>query len=96
MKKSKGTRQGTRNILRKDPSERGLIPINRVLQEFKEGEKVKIMIEPSVHKGQPHRRFHGKIGEIEGTQGDAFVVEVEDGDKTKKVITRSEHLERVD
>ncbi len=96
MKKSKGTRQGTRNILRKDPSERGLIPINRVLQEFEEGEKVKIMIEPSVHKGQPHRRFHGKIGEIEGTQGDAFVVEVEDGDKTKKVITRSEHLERVD
>ncbi|MEF8873551.1 MAG: 50S ribosomal protein L21e [Candidatus Thermoplasmatota archaeon] len=96
MKRSKGTRQGTRKILRKDPTKRGLIPINKALQEFEEGEKVKIKIEPSVHKGQPHRRFHGEIGEIEGKQGDAFVVKVKDGGKTKKVITRAEHLERAE
>ncbi|MFP4000679.1 MAG: 50S ribosomal protein L21e [Thermoplasmata archaeon] len=96
MKRSKGTRQGTRKILRKDPSKRGLMPINRALQEFEEGEKVKIKIEPSVQKAQPHRRFHGKIGVIDGKQGDAFVVEVKDGGKTKKVITRSEHLEEVE
>ncbi len=96
MKRSKGTKQGTRKILRKDPSERGLIPINKALQEFEEGEKVKIKIEPSVHKAQPHRRFHGKIGEIEGKQGAAFVVNVKDGRKTKKVITRAEHLERAE
>ncbi|MFP4142086.1 MAG: 50S ribosomal protein L21e, partial [Thermoplasmata archaeon] len=41
-------------------------------------------------------RFHGKIGVIDGKQGDAFVVEVKDGGKTKKVITRSEHLEEVE
>ncbi len=93
MKKSKGTRRGTRKILRKDPSKRGLVPINRALQEFEEGEKVKIKIEPSVHKAQPHRRFHGKIGEVEGKQGKAFVVKVKDGGKIKKVISRPEHLE---
>ncbi len=96
MKRSKGTRQGTRNILRKDPSKRGQIPVNRALKEFEEGEKVRIKIEPSVHKGQPHRRFHGKMGVIDGKQGDAFVVKVEDGGKEKKVITRSEHLEKTD
>jgi len=96
MKRSKGTRQGTRKILRKKPSERGLVPINKALQEFEEGEKVKIKIEPSVHKAQPHRRFQGAIGVVQGKQGKAFVVEVEDGGKKKKVITRSEHLERIE
>ncbi len=96
MKRSKGTRQGTRKILRKEPSERGLMPINQALKEFEEGEKVKINIEPSVQKAQPHRRFHGKIGEIDGKQGNAFVVKVKSGGKTKKVITRSEHLEEVE
>ncbi|MFW6064841.1 MAG: 50S ribosomal protein L21e [Candidatus Natronoplasma sp.] len=96
MKRSKGTRQGTRKILRKKPSERGLIPINKALQEFEEGEKVRIKIEPSVHKAQPHRRFQGAIGVVQGKQGKAFVVEVKEGGKKKKVITRSEHLEGIE
>ncbi len=95
MKRSKGTRQGTRKILRKEPSKRGLTPINKALQEFEEGERVRIKIEPSVQKAQPHRRFHGKEGVVHGKQGDAFVVKVKDGGITKKVITRSEHLEEV-
>lgn len=96
MKRSKGTRQGTRKIMRKKPSERGLIPVTRALQEFEEGEKARIKIEPSVHKGRPHRRFHGKIGIVEGKQGNSFVLKVKDGGKEKKVIARSEHLRKVD
>ncbi|MFW5903867.1 MAG: 50S ribosomal protein L21e [Candidatus Saliniplasma sp.] len=95
MKKSKGIRQGTRKILRKKPREKGMIPITRALKEFEEGEKARIKIEPSVQKGQPHRRFHGKTGVIAGKQGNAFVVEVKDGGKIKKVIARSEHLRKL-
>ncbi len=95
MKKSKGIRQGTRKILRKKPREKGMIPINRALIEFEKGEKARIKIEPSVHKGQPHRRFHGKTGVITGKQGDAFVVEVKVGGKIKKVIARPEHLRKI-
>lgn len=73
-----------------------MIPITRSLQEFEEGEKARIKIEPSIHKGQPHRRFQGKIGTVEGKQGEAFVVKVKDGGKEKKVITRAEHLQKVD
>ncbi len=96
MKRSKGTRQGTRKIFRKKPRERGQIPVNRALQEFEEGEQVKIMIEPSVQKGQPHRRFHGKTGKVEGKRGQAFIINVKVGGKEKKVIARSEHLRRMD
>ncbi len=96
MRRSKGTRQGTRNILRKKPRERGLIPITRALQQFEEGERARIMLEPSVHKGQPHRRFHGKTGVVIGKQGKAFVLKVSDGKKEKKVIARPEHLRRVE
>jgi len=96
MKKSKGIRQGTRKILRKKPKEKGMIPVTRALQDFKEGEKARIVIEPSVHKGQPHRRFHGRTGTVVGKQGKAFVLKVNDGNKEKKVIVRSEHLREVE
>ncbi|MFP4050201.1 MAG: 50S ribosomal protein L21e [Thermoplasmata archaeon] len=96
MKRSKGTRQGTRKIFRKKPRERGQIPVNRALQDFDEGEQVKIMIEPSVHKGQPHRRFHGKTGHVECKRGQAYIVNVKVGGKEKQVIARSEHLRRMD
>ncbi len=95
MKKSKGTRQGTRKILRKKPREKGRIPLTRALQEFGEGEKARIVIEPSVHKGQPHRRFHGKTGIIQGKQGKAFVMKVRDGKMEKQLIVRPEHLRTV-
>ncbi|MFO8109955.1 MAG: 50S ribosomal protein L21e [Thermoplasmata archaeon] len=96
MRKSKGTRQGTRNILRKKPRERGLIPITRALQHFDEGERARILLEPSIHKGQPHRRFHGKTGVVIGKQGEAFLLKVFDGNMEKKVIVRPEHLRRVE
>ncbi len=96
MRRSKGTRQGTRNILRKKPRERGLIPITRALQQFEEGERARIKLEPSVHKGQPHRRFHGKTGVVIGKQGEAFVLKISDGKMEKKVIARPEHLRKVE
>ena len=95
MKRSKGTRQGTRKIMRKKPSERGLIPVTKSLQEFEKGEKARIKIEPSIHKGRPHRRFHGKTGVIDGKQGNAFVLKVKDGGKEKTVIARPEHLKKI-
>lgn len=96
MKSSKGTRQGTRKILRKKPSEKGMVPVTRALQEFEEGEKARIKIEPSVQKGMPHRRFHGKIGVVQGEQGKAYVLTIKDGGKEKKIIARPEHLRKVD
>ena len=95
VKRSKGIRSKSRNILRKKPRERGIHSIARALQEFEVGESVSIVINPSVHKGMPHVRFQGHTGKVEGKQGESFIVGINDGKKHKTLIVRSEHLRRV-
>ncbi len=92
VKRSRGYRSRTRNVLKKHPRKRGLFPPARILYEYKEGEKVAIIIDPSVHKGMPHRRYHGKVGTVVGKRGRAYVVHVRDGGKIKTLIVRPEHL----
>ncbi len=95
VKRSKGIRSKSRNILRKRKRDGGIKSITRALQQFKEGESVNIVIDSSVHKGMPHIRYHGKTGKIKGKQGNSFVVELKDGKKIKSLVVRSEHLRRV-
>jgi len=90
-KKSKGYRRRTRG-LGKHVRERGLPHVSRVIQEFSPGSKVTIVIDPSVVKGQPHRRYHGKVGVVAERRGRAYVVEVSEGGTIKKIISRPEHL----
>jgi large subunit ribosomal protein L21e len=94
VKASKGTRTKTRKLLRKKPRDRGLSPITMGLQTFEAGEKVNIIIDPSVHNGMPFSRFHGLTGVVVGQRGDAFEVSVKSGNKTKMVVARPEHLRR--
>ena len=93
-KASKGLRRRTRQ-LKKKPRERGLSPITRSLQSFSIGEKASIVIDPSIHKGQPHPRFHGLTGTITKKQGNAYLVNIKDGNKIKSVIVKPEHLRKV-
>jgi len=94
-RRSRGIRSKTRQILRRKPRERGLSPITRALQEFERGDKVSIVIDPSIHKGMPHRRYHGKTGDVEEKRGDAYLVKVKNGNAIKNIIVRPEHLRRV-
>jgi len=96
MPRSHGERKKTRKKLSKRKRERGLSPINRAIQSFKPGDRVHIRIDPSVHKGMPHRRFHGMTGEVVGERGRAFIIKVSDGvrgrKKIKELFVRPEHL----
>ena len=94
-RKAKGYRARTRSLLRKKPRERGKIGLSKVLHEYKPGEKVVIKIDSSVHKGMPHRRYHGRTGVITDKRGRAYVIEVTQGDATKEIIARPEHLKPV-
>lgn len=94
MKASRGFRRRTRKVLSKSPRKRGLSPITYEFQDFEVGEKVNIVLDPSIHRGMPHPRFHGKTGTVVGNQGKAFVVKVRDGNKLKTVVSRPEHLRR--
>ena len=95
VKRSKGIRSKSRQILRKKPRERGIKSITRALQEFKVGESVNIVIDSAVHKGMPHIRFHGYTGKVEGKQGESYVVGINDGKKHKSLIIKPDHLRRV-
>lgn len=92
MPNSHGPRQGTRNKLKNDPRDRGTSPPQRAVQEFEDGDRVHLSIDPSVPDGRYHPRFDGRTGVVEGQQGEAYKVSVTDGGSEKTVIARPAHL----
>jgi large subunit ribosomal protein L21e len=94
MPSSNGPKQGTRNELRNTPRERGTSPPQRSVETYESGETVHLKLDPSIPDGTFHPRFNGHTGEVVGTQGDAFKVEITDGNETKTIIAAAAHLRR--
>ncbi len=93
VRKSKGYRSSTRSLFKKKPRQKGKIGLSKLLQPYKVGDRVVIKVEPSLHKGMPHKRFHGRVGVVKQRRGRSYIVTVASGGKEKKVIARPEHLE---
>ncbi|MCJ7424207.1 50S ribosomal protein L21e [Candidatus Bathyarchaeota archaeon] len=93
MRGSKGYRSGTRRLLTKEPREHGKLRLSKLLHEYQPGNRVIVLIDSSVQKGMPHRRFHGRIGTILEKRGRSYVVTVSQGDAIKEIVVRPEHLE---
>ncbi len=91
-----GFRKKTRNKLRKNPRNRGKVNINKELQEFKISDKVRILQEPAKHKGMPHPKYKNRVGKVIGKQGEAYLIEVKDINKTKHILSRAIHLKKID
>ncbi len=94
VKASKGYRRRTRYVMQKRARDRGLSPITRQFQTFEIGEKANVNIDPSIHKGQPHVRFHGKTGTVVRMQGRSYLLDIRMGDMMKQIIVRPEHLRK--
>lgn len=92
MDKSHGIKRKSRYKLQKPRRERGLSPITRTVQSFEIGQKVCVKIDPSVQRGSPHHKFHGKTAEVVGTRGRAYILRAKDGKKLKEIIVLPEHL----
>jgi large subunit ribosomal protein L21e len=88
-----GFRSGTRRKLKKRLRDK--FKPEQYLQRFREGERVVLKLEPASHKGMPHPRFKGKVGEVIGKRGSAYIVRIMDRKKPKEIISRPEHLKRV-
>ncbi len=93
LQKSSGFRKRTRRKLRQPASYRPTI--TKFLREFKKDQTVVISPEPSSHKGMPFPKFKGRMGRIVEKRGKSYVVEIKDGNKTKRLISRPEHLKTV-
>jgi large subunit ribosomal protein L21e len=86
--KSHGPRRGTRKRFRR--SER--VSVNRFIKQFNIGDKIVIVIDSASSKGMPFKRFQGLAGKIIEKRGKAYLVEIKDGNKIKKITACSEHL----
>jgi large subunit ribosomal protein L21e len=89
MPHSKGFRSKTRKVLRKKGNNKGL---SCFLQNYKINDKVVITIDPSQVKGMPHRRYQGKVGSVKEVNRRSLAVEIQVGNKIKKIIARWEHI----
>jgi large subunit ribosomal protein L21e len=94
MPSSNGPLEGNRNKLRNKPRERGTSPPQSAVEEYEEGEKVHLRIDPSVPEGRFDPKFNGATGTIEGQQGQAYTVAITDGGKPKTLIAKPAHLRR--
>jgi len=90
--KSRGFRRKSRGVLTKEPRQRGLQPLGRLLHKYGDGEKVVVKLDPSMHKGMPHARYHGRVGIVEERRVRAYVVRIGEGGKTRELMIRPEHL----
>lgn len=93
VKAPKGYRHRTRKLLKKDVREKGAVPpLSLIMRKYEVGERVHIIINPSITAGMPHRRYHGKTGVVVGMRGKAYIVKVTVGGKEKTLFVRPEHL----
>jgi large subunit ribosomal protein L21e len=66
------------------------------LVEYAPKDKVVIKIDPAQVKGMPHRRFNGLVGTVTEVGRRAITVDVNVGNKVKKLVARKEHLVRME
>jgi len=93
VQRSRGSRSRSRKKMTKTIRPGRSNPITRKIQRFDGGDIVHIIIDPSVHRGQPHTRFHGKTAKVIGQKGNAYILTLNDGNKAKELIVRPEHLQ---
>lgn len=90
VKRSKGTLSTyTRKVKSK-----GKVGMTGIFKEFNTNDKIVIDLKAGF-SGMPHPRYRGKHGVIVNKQGNAYVIEIKDGDKKKTLISYPVHLKRI-
>ena len=64
MVHSIGTRARTRDLFSKAFRKHGAAPFNRYFVTYRVGDYVDIVADGAVHKGMPHKFYHGKTGKV--------------------------------
>merc|ERR1712070_366934 len=59
-----GVRARTRDLFAKPYKKHGATPLTRYFVVYKVGNYVDIIVDGSIHKGMPHKFYHGKTGRV--------------------------------
>ncbi len=70
--------------------------MSSLLVEYSPNDKVVIKVDPAQVKGMPHRRFNGLVGTVTEVGRRAVTVDVNVGNKVKKLVARKEHVVRME
>ncbi len=57
-----GYRARTRHLFSKGFGNHGAVPLSRIMATYKRGDYVDVVADGSIHKGMPHKFYHGKTG----------------------------------
>lgn len=91
-KKARGYRAKTRA---KITGSKNRPTVTQLLRTYTEGDKVQIVINGTIHKGMPFRRFHGLTGTVLGMQGRAVRVAVKQGSQDCELVVSPIHLKEI-
>nr|GLL36525.1 60S ribosomal protein L21-2-like [Ipomoea trifida]GMD44613.1 60S ribosomal protein L21-1 [Ipomoea batatas]GMD47890.1 60S ribosomal protein L21-1 [Ipomoea batatas] len=92
-----GVRARTRDLFSRGFRKRGTIPLSTYLRVFHIGDYVDIKVNGAVHKGMPHKFYHGRTGRVWNITKRAIGVEVNKqvGNRIirKRIHVRIEHVQ---
>ncbi len=86
--------RGTLSRQTKKLKGKGKATVAQKVRKFEKGQKV-VITPKAIIEGMPHPRYNGRYGIIVGQQGKAYIVEIKDFNKKKRLIATSVHLTAV-
>ncbi|ELQ74124.1 60S ribosomal protein L21 [Trachipleistophora hominis] len=98
MTSSKGYRRQTRKRFSQPFRKHGMPSISTYLTTYKRGDYVDIKVNPAVHKGMPHKYYHGLTGKVAVVHKNSLTVRCTRrfGNKRihRMIVCRVEHLRK--
>uniref|UniRef100_A0A6V2F292 60S ribosomal protein L21 n=1 Tax=Ditylum brightwellii TaxID=49249 RepID=A0A6V2F292_9STRA len=98
MPHSFGTRARTRHMFAKKFRQHGPVKLSQYLMAIKVGDYVDIFADPSIHKGMPHKHYHGRTGIVFNVTKSAVGVRVNKPVNgriiEKRIHVRIEHVRK--
>ena len=98
MPSSFGIRARTRDLFAKPFKKHGAAPFSKYFINYKVGDYVDVIADGSIHKGMPHKYYHGKTGRVFNVTGNAIGVVINKGVNgriiPKRICVRIEHIRK--
>jgi len=73
---------------------RGKLQLSKYFQEFKPGDSVAVVREPSITASFPER-MQGRTGVVEYKRGKAYMIKIKDMEKEKQFLIEPIHLKKI-
>ena len=98
MPHSFGVRARTRDLFAKPYKKHGATPFSKYFVVYKVGDYVDVLADGSIHKGMPHKFYHGKTGRVFNVTAHAVGVVVNKSVNgriiPKRIHVRIEHVRK--